>query len=65
MDALDRFALRIDRINDPGEAAGDQVAEHGVTDPSALVARTNHGDALRIEDLVEVADAHGKFYPSD
>ena len=55
LNALDRLAFGIDRIDHAAEARADQVAQHGVADAGGRVAGPDDGDAVGIEDLVEVA----------
>ena len=59
LDALNRFSLRIDRIDHAAEARADQVPQHGVADAGGRVAGPDDGDAGRGENLIEVLDTHG------
>ena len=54
----DLRAAAVDRIDRPGEPATEHVADHGRADASLAIGRPDHGDRLRAEQELEIADRH-------
>ena len=59
LDALHRLVLGIDRIDHAPIVGGDQIAKDRVADAGRRFVGPDDGDAVGIEDFVEIADAHG------
>ena len=58
LDALHRLGRDVHRVDDPLVLGADQVAQEDVADRPLLVAGADDGDALGVEQLVEIACAH-------
>ena len=58
MDAEDRLHRRVDRIDDAAEAGADQVAKDRAADALRVLVGAEEGDALRLEDRIELVDVH-------
>src|SRR5262249_30205102 len=58
LNPLHRLAPGIDRIDDSAEPPPNQVPQYRPADLGPFVTGPDHGNPLRLEDLVEVAGAH-------
>ena len=58
LDALDRRRGAVDRVDDARRIGADEVAQQDVADRALLVGGADDGDALGVEQLVEVVCAH-------
>ena len=58
-DSLHRLVVGIDRVDHAPVLGGNEVAKDGVADAAGRLVGPDDGDTMGIEDLVEIANAHG------
>ena len=55
----DRFDRGVDRVDDAAKPPSDQVGQNLAPDAVGIGAHPDEGDALGLEDRIEIVDIHG------
>ena len=58
LDALNGLPLGIDRIHHAAKTGTDQIPQDGIADARRCIAGANDGHAMRLENLVQIPNAH-------
>ncbi len=58
LDPLNGLPLGIDRVDHPAKTGADQIPQHRIADARRRIAGANHGNAMRLKNLVQVPNTH-------
>ena len=58
LNPLNGLPLGIDRVNHSAKAGADQIPQHRISDARRRISSANNGDAMGLENLVEIPNTH-------